>query len=292
MVTPEQFASQITRLDIPVFKAIQPEELSSCVWNKREKHTLAPNVVAFTGRFNQVSFWVIHEILTKRTLKIRVEVLGHFIKIAKKLQDLHNLHGLMAVISALQSTPVFRLSRTWTLLSRKDKAVFEKLEMLMSKEDNYKQLREYIGCLKMTPCIPYLGIYLSDLTYIDAAYPPSAGILENKHRCNQINNVLRIICDFQQFCEYDLLTLPHVQRYLNSVRYIEELQGLLEQDNHRLSLMIEPMSCAQHQISGGAAVGSLSPTEAAEYSDGDATVTCLCLTRGHRKWRSVDYNLL
>ncbi|ROL53763.1 Ras-specific guanine nucleotide-releasing factor RalGPS1 [Anabarilius grahami] len=52
-VTPEEFASQITLMDAPVFKAIQPEELASCGWNKKEKHILAPNVVAFTRRFNQ-----------------------------------------------------------------------------------------------------------------------------------------------------------------------------------------------------------------------------------------------
>lgn len=43
------------------------------------------------------------------------------------------------------------------LLSRKDKTTFEKLEYVVSKEDNYKRLRDYINSLKMTPCIPYLG---------------------------------------------------------------------------------------------------------------------------------------
>ncbi|RXM98329.1 Ras-specific guanine nucleotide-releasing factor RalGPS1 [Acipenser ruthenus] len=125
-VTPEEYASQITLMDAPVFKAIQPEELASCGWNKKEKYSSAPNAVAFTRRFNHVTFWVVREILHAQTLKIRAEVLSHYIKTGK-------------------------------LLSRKDKTTFEKLEYLMAKEDNYKRLREYISTLSMTPCIPYLG---------------------------------------------------------------------------------------------------------------------------------------
>ncbi|XP_047280108.1 ras-specific guanine nucleotide-releasing factor RalGPS1 isoform X35 [Homo sapiens] len=188
-VTPEEFASQITLMDIPVFKAIQPEELASCGWSKKEKHSLAPNVVAFTRRFNQ-------------------------------------------------------------LLNRKDKTTFEKLDYLMSKEDNYKRTREYIRSLKMVPSIPYLGIYLLDLIYIDSAYPASGSIMENEQRSNQMNNILRIIADLQVSCSYDhLTTLPHVQKYLKSVRYIEELQKFVEDDNYKLSLRIEPGSSSPRLVS-------------------------------------------
>lgn len=262
-VTPEEFASQITLMDSPVFKAIQPEELASCGWNKKEKHSLSPNVVAFTRRFNQVSFWAVREILTAQTLKIRAEILGHFIKIAKKLLELNNLHSLVSVVSALQSAPIFRLSKTWALISRKDKATFEKLDFLTSKEENYNRMREYIRSLKMTPCIPYLGIYLFDMTYIDSAYPASDSIIETEQRTNQMNNLLRIISDLQMSCNYDhLVTLPHVQKYLMSVRYIEELQKFVEDDNYTLSLRIEPGNSSPRLVSSKEDLGGPSEVSA------------------------------
>uniref|UniRef100_A0A673YP48 Ral GEF with PH domain and SH3 binding motif 2 n=1 Tax=Salmo trutta TaxID=8032 RepID=A0A673YP48_SALTR len=272
-VTPEEYAGQITLMDAPVFKAIQPEELSSCGWNKKEKHSSAPNAVAFTRRFNQ------------------------------KLCDINNLHAVMAVVSGLQSAPIYRLSKTWALLSRKDKATFERLEYLMAKEDNYKRLRDYIRSQSMNSCIPYLGMYLSDLTYIDSAYPSTGSILENEQRSNLMNNILRIISDLQRSCTYDIQVLPHVQKYLNSVMYIEELQKFVEDDNYKLSLKIEP--------------GSSTPRSTASREDligSDASASPLCgrkgpvadgtkvpptppsprnlLPYGHRKCHSLGYNFI
>nr|XP_012627409.1 ras-specific guanine nucleotide-releasing factor RalGPS1 isoform X14 [Microcebus murinus] len=292
-VTPEEFASQITLMDIPVFKAIQPEELASCGWSKKEKHSLAPNVVAFTRRFNQVSFWVVREILTAQTLKIRAEILSHFVKIAKKLLELNNLHSLMSVVSALQSAPIFRLTKTWALLNRKDKTTFEKLDYLMSKEDNYKRTREYIRSLKMVPSIPYLGIYLLDLIYIDSAYPASGSIMENEQRSNQMNNILRIIADLQVSCSYDhLTTLPHVQKYLKSVRYIEELQKFVEDDNYKLSLRIEPGSSSPRLVSSKEDLAAMStmpiyPVASRHQSQTELLVaphTCSLGAQHHSMW--------
>uniref|UniRef100_H3CZU8 Ral GEF with PH domain and SH3 binding motif 2 n=1 Tax=Tetraodon nigroviridis TaxID=99883 RepID=H3CZU8_TETNG len=300
-VTPEQYAGQITLMDVRVFKAIQPEELSSCGWNKKEKHSSSPNVVAFTRRFNQTSFWVVREILHSQTLKIRAEVLSLYIRTAKKLCDMNNLHAVMAVISALQSAPIFRLSKTWALLSRKDKSSFDRLAFLISKEDNYKRLRDFISTQSMVSCIPYLGMYLSDLTYIDSAYPSTGSILENEQRSNLMNNILRIISDLQRSCTYDVPVLPHVQKYLNSVRYIEELQKFVEDDNYKLSQKIEPgtstprANASKEDLAGQEASASpLCGRKCTISSEVPATPPSPrnLLPYGHRKCHSLGYNFI
>ncbi|XP_078489076.1 uncharacterized protein LOC100176395 isoform X2 [Ciona intestinalis] len=237
-VAPEEFAKQLTLLDFPIFCAIRPDELTSCGWTKKEKSKLSPNVVGMTQRFNHTSFWVIREILNASTLKIRAEVLIHFIKIAKKLVDLNNLHSLMAVVQSLSSSSIFRLTKTWALVNRHQKATFDRLLALVKEDDNRWMLRSHIGAIKL-PCIPFLGMYLSDIMYINSAHPDTGG-LESHDRTNKMNNILRVIAEFQQ-SKYDhLQELPHIKNYLNSVKYIEELQKFLEEDNYKLSLKIEP----------------------------------------------------
>lgn len=80
-IPPEELAGQITLLDFPAFADIIPDELTSCAWTKKNKYAVAPNIVAFTKRFNHTSFWTIQEILSGPTPKRRAEIMSHFIRV-------------------------------------------------------------------------------------------------------------------------------------------------------------------------------------------------------------------
>ncbi|XP_064395483.1 ras-specific guanine nucleotide-releasing factor RalGPS1-like [Halichondria panicea] len=227
-VSPDKIAGQLTLIDLDLYKAIRMKELTNCNWTRKEKATLAPSVVAFTKRFNHTSFWVVREILNEPSSKVRAEIVTQFIKISKKLLELNNIHSLKAVLAGLQSGPIFRLSQTWRLVAKRDKATFERLCELLSADDNWKILRAHMDEAKL-PCIPHLGLYLTDLCFLSST--------SSDHMEDSVRNMIA----YFQNSTYDWLSPEkHVMKYLLHRRYIDELQKFYEEDNYKLSKEREP----------------------------------------------------
>ena len=60
----------------------------------------------------QVSKWVITELVTEGNTKVRAGLYERFVAVAQNLEKLNNFNGCIAILTGLQSSPIYRLKET------------------------------------------------------------------------------------------------------------------------------------------------------------------------------------
>jgi son of sevenless-like protein len=126
-----------------------------------------------------LSNWIGTVIINTVDLQDRISVMSAFIRIAKNLQDLNNFNGIFSICSGLALAPIFRLKDTWGGLDDETKEIFKTLNSYISREKNFRNIRAAIKQVN-PPCIPYLGLYLTDLTFIEDGNPKYVTVEGNK----------------------------------------------------------------------------------------------------------------
>lgn len=63
---------------------------------------------------------------------------------------------MMSIISALATTPIYRLYMTWPQLSPRVRGTLEEMRDLMSSTKNFGKYRETLRSTH-PPCVPFLG---------------------------------------------------------------------------------------------------------------------------------------
>ena len=90
----------------------------------------------------------------------------------------------MAVLAALNSSTVTRLKRTWDGLSNKHRQSLEGLRKVTEHTRNYAEYRARLRAAA-PPCLPFLGLYLTDLTFCSEGNPT--------HRPSPLDPSMRLI---------------------------------------------------------------------------------------------------
>jgi len=229
----KEVASQLTLMEHDLFCNIRPTELLEKAWSNQDYgESMAPNVCGMIFRFNQVCNWVSFEVMKPENLKERIKILKTFIKIAKQCYELHNYHGVMEILSALNNSAVVRMKKTWDGLSKKKKAMFQEVSDLFESNLNFQKYRNALEKTK-PPCLPFLGLYLKYLTFIEDGNPTMDGDLINFTKMRMIAKVIEEIQSYQSEA-YSIKPNATIQQYLIKVEPINDKE-LFE-----LSLLREP----------------------------------------------------
>ena len=168
-----------------------------------------------------MSNWFAAEVMKPEALKQRIAVLKHIIDIGDKCLNLNNFNAVMEVVSGLQNSAVFRLKQTWAGLDKtRYVRLFEEQREVMLRDQNYKNFREKLHNVN-PPCIPYLGVYLTDLTFIEDGNPALTGNLINFVKRQKVSEVISEIQQYQDV-PYCLERVDSIHHWLNSIEMISE----------------------------------------------------------------------
>ena len=249
---PLELARQFTIKESRIFCAILPEELLAEEWTK-QSGSMAVNVRAMSRLSTDLANLVADCILQLEDPKKRAAVIKQWVKIANKCLELANYDSLMAIICSLNSSTILRLKRTWELVSSKTKALLEQLKDVVDVSRNCAVLRQRLQN-HVPPCLPFVGTYLTDLTFADAGNQTTRqlhcdGVQPSKPVINfdKHMKIAKIISDLQRFqIPYRFAEVPGLQTWIQDqlvrVRSSDESNV---QNYYRRSLLLEPRETQQ-----------------------------------------------
>ncbi|XP_060718245.1 ral guanine nucleotide dissociation stimulator-like 2 isoform X1 [Tachysurus vachellii] len=253
-------AEQLTKIETELFLKLVPYHCLGSLWSQRDKkgrEGVCWSVRATVRQFNRLANAVTASCLWQTELKTqqRTRLLEKWISVAEACRIRKNFSSLYAIVSALQSNPIHRLRKTWQETDREAMKRYEELASIFSEKDNYSQSRELLkeeGTSKSANVdtklnnrrhtsnaqgtVPYLGIFLTDLTMLDAAVKDRLdnGYINFDKRRREFE-VLAKIRLLQSSCRNSTF---HTDE--SFMRWYHSVPTLREDESYRLSNQIEP----------------------------------------------------
>uniref|UniRef100_A0A6B2L2D1 Ras-GEF domain-containing protein n=1 Tax=Arcella intermedia TaxID=1963864 RepID=A0A6B2L2D1_9EUKA len=213
-VESDEIAQQITIIDESLFKAIGLEEFMGQAWTKKDKETRAPNILRFISWFNEISYWIQTELTKEVRLKSRIRKFAKFLDICEFLLAYQNYNSLLAFFSAFLSSSIHRMQKTIAGLPKRHNSFYKKYIQLLDGRDRWAWARGQISSAE-GPCLPYLGMYLTDYTMIDDGNKDNTpnGLINYRKR-ELIASCLQTIVDCQQKPYLHFNVNSEIQEYL------------------------------------------------------------------------------
>ncbi|KAJ7987062.1 hypothetical protein DPEC_G00334860 [Dallia pectoralis] len=229
-----ELAEQITLLDHIVFRSIPYEEFLGQGWMKLDKSERTPYIMKTSQHFNDMSNLVASQIIAHTDVGSRANSIEKWLAVADICRCLNNFNGVLEITSALNRSAIYRLKKTWAKVCKPTKTLMDRLQKTVSSEGRFKNLRETLKNCN-PPCVPYLGMYLTDLAFIEEGTPNfTAEGLVNFSKMRMISHIIREIRQFQG-APYKIEHQPKVTQFLMDKTLVMDEDTLYE-----LSLKIEP----------------------------------------------------
>lgn len=246
----ENVAQQLALIEENLYEKITIFDCLDRVWGcKQCDFGGSKNISDFISFANSITKYVSYKILQYDTAAKRGQAIGYFIKVARISYEINNFSSMTAIISGIYASPVNRLHESWKLVSRELQNTLRELDDLMISTKNFLKYRLTLKNVGNRPCIPFFGVYLSDLLFTHNGNPDyvdkSRGAVNFTKRF-RIFDIIQEIFHYKKVkYEYkaDLDIIHHIMNVAENVPDVE--------NQYHLSLQLEPRSKSTSTSSSG-----------------------------------------
>ncbi|KAL7713446.1 Guanine nucleotide exchange factor [Entamoeba marina] len=233
----DYIVGQITLYEFELFVSIKPNEFLGSGWTKKDKYNRSKNLCDLLDHFNAVTNWVSSSIISVDDINQRAELISKFIDVAVSMLDHLNFTGFFEFYSGLVSANVSRLTKTWEMVKNVDQRM-KPLRELAEPTKSYAAYRNHIKQNITQPSIPFLGVIIQDLTFIDEGNPDSTPDDHvNFEKCRLMAKQLIVIKTLQQ---KHFPTAKAENTFYDFITTLEAHKNDNEKELYESSLKIQP----------------------------------------------------
>ncbi|KAF8578614.1 ras GEF [Ramaria rubella] len=227
-------ARQLTLYEARLYVKVQTDEC--LMWGSNQKDPSIQSLRSFVSTSDKLAAWVKLSILSNDALGKRADTIDMWIRVAEKCRLLNNYSSMSAIVAALTSQVIAKLQLTWAHVGRASHV--EPLVKLSEPTGNFIAYRNLFS-FATGPCLPYIGIYLSDMVKLSEnapnciKAPPSGGTDEVTPELLLINFTKR-----QKMAEVAFAIVRHQPKVRDQYK-IAEMPAIMQFLEERLRVAAE-----------------------------------------------------
>ncbi|KAJ6167054.1 hypothetical protein N7470_002501 [Penicillium chermesinum] len=241
-------AQQLTLIEMAALSEVDWRDLVEMKWSNASQTIRSwvqflyvedrKGIDLVVGRFNLMVKWVCSEIVLTSDLHERARTLIKFIHTAVHARRISNYATMLQIAIALSSSDCTRLHRTWELVPAEDKRLFKDMECLIQPVRNFHDLRVEMETANLQEgCIPFIGLYVHDLTY-NAQKPAQV-----------IGNEGSLLVNFERYRTAARIVKSLLRLIDASTKYrFEPVQGIIERCLWVASLSEDEIQARSRQL--------------------------------------------
>lgn len=207
-------AEQITLFEFGIYKRLKPSELMNKQWSSKRSAQLAPNITKITAHFNGMGNWIVMQVLAYDDVRERATALKRAINVCQHLYIMNNFNAAIECVAGLTNSAILRLRQTWQVAGLDTFLRMTKMCKLL--DNNFALYRRELAVAEL-PVLPYVGMFLTDLTFLEDGNPNLVdGKINFRFKFSKISATIDSVLHYQA-SEYTFVPLPAIQEQLAAI---------------------------------------------------------------------------